>query len=109
MHLRGAWIDGTLDLFSIQFNHGLSFSRCHFSRPINLVNSKVRGVHVSQYNLHGRNGENAEIDVQLYIRSDTHSKGEFNLGGATILGDIQMCDVSIEGNGADAYLPHLWS
>ena len=108
IRLRGAWINGTLDLQGCDCERDISLSHCHLSTPINLVNARLRGLHLSGCSLTGLSADNACFSGSVYIRAGTRIKGEISMAGARISGDLQICDASIESPRQDAiFAPSL--
>ena len=108
MRLRGAWISGALDLQGSNCDRDLSLSQCHFTDPINLVNAKLRGLHVSSCRLAGIAADNAAFSGSVYIRAGSVVEGEISLAGARISGDLQVCDAELISTTQDAiFAPSL--
>ncbi|WP_298259548.1 hypothetical protein [uncultured Litoreibacter sp.] len=108
IRLRGAWITGTLDLQGCDCERDISLSHCHIGTPINLVNARLRGLHLSACRLTGVSADNASFSGSVYIRAKTTIKGEISLAGARISGDLQICDASIDSPSQDAvFAPSL--
>ncbi|WP_420861662.1 hypothetical protein [Algirhabdus cladophorae] len=108
MRLRGAYIQGALDLQGCDLSHDISLSYCHLSDEINLVNTQLRGLHISACALHGMAADNSRFNGSFYLRNESHSAGEISLAGATVEGDLQLCGAVIIAKGQDAvFAPSL--
>ncbi|EPX77716.1 hypothetical protein [Litoreibacter arenae] len=108
IRLRGAWISGTLDLQGCDCERDISLSHCHLSNPINLVNARLRGLHLSACYLTGLSADNTSFSGSVYIRAGTIVMGEISMAGARISGDLQICDATIESLTQDAiFAPSL--
>ncbi|SFR35887.1 hypothetical protein [Litoreibacter janthinus] len=108
IRLRGAWISGILDLQGCDCERDISLSHCHLSHPINLVNARLRGLHLSACLINGLSADNASFSGSVYIRAGTKITGEISMSGARISGDLQICDATIEADRQDAiFAPSL--
>ena len=102
LRIRGAWISGKLDLQGARLNCDLSFTQCHFTDVLELVNARMRGLIFSGCNLPGLSADNVVLDGALFIRAGSHMSGEMSLSGAHIKGDVQLVDCSILSETQDA-------
>ncbi|NSX54242.1 hypothetical protein [Parasulfitobacter algicola] len=108
LRLRGAWITGALDLQGCDLEHDITLTQCHLDSDISLVNTRLRGLHISGCLLKGMAADNASFAGSLYLRSETRIEGEISLAGARINGDLQICAAHIEAPGQDAvFAPSL--
>ncbi|RLJ52010.1 hypothetical protein BCF46_2238 [Litoreibacter meonggei] len=108
IRLRGAWISGALDLQGCDCERDISLSHCHLSTPVNLVNARLRGLHLSGCSLTGLSADNTSFSGSVYIRAGTRVTGEISMAGARISGDLQICDATIESPRQDAiFAPSL--
>ncbi len=108
IRLRGAWITGALDLQGCDCNRDVSLTACHLAEPMNLTNACLRGLHVSGCWIAGVSADNASFSGSVYFRAGTHIAGEVSLSGASVNGDLQMCDVVIESAAQDSiFAPSL--
>ncbi|SDW81508.1 hypothetical protein [Litoreibacter albidus] len=108
IRLRGAWISGTLDLQGCDCERDISLSHCHLRAPINLVNARLRGLHLSGCSLTGLSADNASFSGSVYIRAGCVIEGEISIAGARISGDLQICDATIRSPRQDAiFAPSL--
>ncbi len=108
IRLRGAWIVGALDLQGCDSQRDISLTACRLPDPMNLINASLRGLHISGCRLSDVSADNAAFSGSVYFRSGTHIEGELSLSGATINGDLQVCDAKIEAAGQDAiFAPSL--
>jgi len=108
LRLRGAWINGSLDLQGADIAKDLSLTACRLPAPVEMVNARLRGLFFSGCAMAGISGDNARLDGALFLRAGTSVTGEIGLAGARIAGDLQLCDVVIESPGQDAvFAPSL--
>ncbi|MEZ5713881.1 MAG: hypothetical protein R3D85_01160 [Paracoccaceae bacterium] len=102
LRLRGAWIAGPLDLQGADISHDITLTACRLPAPIEMVNARLRGFHISGCALAGIAGDHARLDGALYIRAGSRVEGEIALAGAHVAGDLQLCDLEIVSPGQDA-------
>lgn len=108
LRLRGARIDGTLDLQGCDCTRDITLSHCRLDAPLNLVNATLRGLHLSGGVIAGINADNARFSGSLYLRDDILVLGEIGLAGARIGGDLQICGAEIRSPVQDAiFAPSL--
>ncbi len=108
LRLRGAWITGPLDLQGCDIARDLTLTHCHLADAITLINTRLRGLHLSACSLKGLPADNANFSGSLYLRSGTEVFGEISLAGARIAGDMQCCDVTLRPGEQDAiFAPSL--
>ncbi len=108
VRLRGALITGPLDLQGCDLDRDISLSHCKLTDPVNLVNARLRGLHLSGCYMGGMSADNASFAGSLYIRAGSHVAGEISLAGARITGDLQICDATLESATQDAiFAPSL--
>lgn len=96
IRLRGAWIAGRLDLQGCNVDVDLTMSKSHFEKAPNLVNARLRGLHLSGCDLPGLIADQARFTGPLFIRSGCIFRGEISLPSASIDGDFQLCDTVID-------------
>jgi len=102
LRLKGAWIDGPIDLQGCDLSADISLASCAVPEGFNLVNAHVRGLYLSDVASGGISADNARFDAAVYLRGGTQVRGEVSLAGARIAGDLQMCDVELNARGEDA-------
>ncbi len=108
MRLRGTRITGALDLQGSDCARDITFSHCHISDAINLVNASLRGLHLNACQCAGLSADSASFSGSLYIRGACVITGEISLAGARIGGDLQICGAEIKSPGQDAiFAPSL--
>ena len=108
LRLRGAHISGLLDLQGCSTDRDISLSHCVVAGPINLVNARLRGLHISGSRIRAIAADNAVFSGSFYLRAETVVTGEISLAGARIGGDLQMCEVTINSDKQDAvFAPSL--
>ncbi|MEO0342814.1 MAG: hypothetical protein AAF198_05195 [Pseudomonadota bacterium] len=96
LKIRGAVISGQLDLRGCAISADISFMNCLFEKPINLINTRLRGLHLNGCMMPGFQADQAVFDGPLYIRAGCHFSGELSLPSVVINGDFQLCSVEIE-------------
>jgi uncharacterized protein YjbI with pentapeptide repeats len=102
LRIRGAWISGKLDLQGACLSCDLSFTQCHFTDVLELVNARMRGLIFSGCELPGLSADNVVLDGALFMRAGTRMSGEMSLSGAHINGDVQLVDCGILSQTQDA-------
>jgi uncharacterized protein YjbI with pentapeptide repeats len=102
LRIRGAWISGKLDLQGARLSCDLSFTQCHFTDVLELVNARMRGLIFSGCELPGLSADNVVLDGALFMRAGTRMSGEMSLSGAHINGDVQLVDCGILSQTQDA-------
>ncbi|MDU8929452.1 hypothetical protein RXV86_18850 [Alisedimentitalea sp. MJ-SS2] len=102
LRLRGAWIDGPLDLQGVDVTYDLSLTACRLPAPVEMVNARLRGLFFSGCDMAGIAGDHVRLDGALFLRAGTVVNGEIGLAGARIAGDLQLCDLEITSPGQDA-------
>ncbi|MEM7470627.1 MAG: hypothetical protein AAF340_04685 [Pseudomonadota bacterium] len=108
VRLRGAWIKGALDLQGCDCERDISLTACHLPEPVNLTNANLRGLHISGCRLGGLVADNASFSGSIYLRAGTLISGEVSLSGASVGGDVQICDGEIASATQDAiFAPSL--
>ncbi|NES93370.1 hypothetical protein, partial [Okeania sp. SIO2B9] len=84
----GAKISGELNLEFVKFESLLYFTECVFTEKIILKGAKVEEVKFDGSHVVGIDAELIEVRGNLYLHNDFQSKGEVNLSGATIGGQV---------------------
>lgn len=108
LRLRGAWIQGPLDLQGLDCERDITLSACAITSGINMVNAQLRGVHLSGCTSGAISGDNARLSGSFYVRGETQILGEVSLAGTHIHGDLQLCGATINSSGQDAvFAPSL--
>ncbi|MBT0957439.1 hypothetical protein IV417_08575 [Alphaproteobacteria bacterium KMM 3653] len=102
LRLRGAWVQGTLDLQGLDCAQDITLSACVMESGINLVNAGLRGLHISGCRTGAIAADNAGFSGSVYLRGGSHVSGEVSLAGARITGDLQLCDLRITSKQQDA-------
>ncbi|WP_208348774.1 hypothetical protein [Pseudaestuariivita rosea] len=108
MRLRGAWITGPLDLQGCDLTQDITLTQCTLDADISLINTRLRGLHLTGTGVKGISADNASFGGSLYLRADTRVDGEISLAGARIAGDLQLCGAQINSPDQDAvFAPSL--
>ncbi|NEP83399.1 MAG: hypothetical protein F6K17_22655 [Okeania sp. SIO3C4] len=88
LQVRGAKISGKLNLEFVKFESLLYFTECVFVEKIILKGAKVEEVKFDGTHVVGIDAGSIEVRGNLYLHNGFQSKGEVNLSGATIGGQI---------------------
>lgn len=108
LRLRGAWIDGTLDLQGCTCDADITLTNCVLAEEAVLLNAQMRGLHLSGTRCRGVMADNARFSGSVYLRGGSVVVGEISLAGSRIAGDLQMCGAEITSSGQDAvFAPSL--
>lgn len=89
--VRGAWIDGMLDLQGVRIAVPLTFQDCHFPSSIVIAGAELRdfslnGSRVQAKKSRAIHGDAVRIDGSLNMRHGFHASGEIRLTSAKISG-----------------------
>jgi hypothetical protein len=90
LDLRGIRIDGELDLNFAEIKFPFSAWKCVFVEDIILQDAQLRGFYLVSCQIKSLNAGRAIIDGPVLLRN-TEAKGEVNLSGTKIGGDLE-CD-----------------
>lgn len=102
LRLRGARIEGTLDLNGITLHQDVTLVNCLLRGPIEALNARMRGLYLSGCHLNGLTADHARFAGAVYLRGETSVKGELSLAGTEIEGDLQLCGIALQAGGQDA-------
>lgn len=95
IRLRGARIQGVLDLQGSDCGYDLTLTRCEIEKAPSFINARVRGVHLSGCTLPGLHADNCDFQGSFFLRSGSYSTGEIAMPGARLSGDLQICSARI--------------
>lgn len=99
VRMRGARIDGTLDLSFGMGRGALSLQHCHFDEQVVIRNGRLPALWLSgSYLAKGLSGDGARVDGDLFCRDGFHSIGEVRLLGAQIGGTADFEGATLDGN-----------
>lgn len=108
LRIRGAFVQGVLDLQGVDSSHDLSLSNCILEKTPSFLNARLRGLFMSGSITPGILADNAQFDGSVFLRSDFQSTEEISLPGVKITGDLQICNAKISGKGRPAiFAPSL--
>jgi len=108
LRLRGAFIVGHLDLQGCDIGRDISLTNCRIKNPITLVNARLRGFYISGSRICGISADNADFAGSVFLRAQSYVSGEISLAGATIKGDLQFCEITLNSETQDAvFAPSL--
>lgn len=108
LRVRGAYIQGVLDLQGATCGFDITLSRCRLDGTLQLTNARMRGLHVSGSQMCSLMADNAAFDGAVFLRDGTEVRGEISLAGARLDGDLQMCDLTVFTTVQDAiFAPSL--
>ncbi|MEP4031874.1 hypothetical protein [Roseibium polysiphoniae] len=101
VHLQGAWIVGPLDLSFATAKGATLLANCGFDQKANARQSRFEFLELNGSALPGLNVQDARVagDVKL---EGLKSKGEANLSGAQIGGQLSFIDAQLDGGGRPA-------
>ena len=102
LRLKGARIEGVLDLRAVETRFDMAFSSCHFTDRPEMMNARLRSVYMTDCYLPGLFADGAVLEGSLFLRGGTLVKGDLRLAGTRIEGDMQLCDVALKAEGQDA-------
>lgn len=102
LRLKGARIEGVLDLRAVETRFDMAFSSCHFTDRPEMMNARLRSVYMTDCYLPGLFADGAVLEGSLFLRGGTLVKGDLSLAGTRIEGDMQLCDVALKAEGQDA-------
>ena len=89
--LGGAWIQGEISLLNESTPYALSFAKCHFDAPIELVNAECRSLHIHDSRLaQGLFGDGLRMAGGMFLRNVLCVKGGIRLVGAQIGGNLEF-------------------
>ena len=95
LRVKGAQVIGRLDLQGATIPYDISLTSCVLEKSPNLINARLRGLHLSGSQLPGIIADHAYFEGSVFCRSGFHAEGEISLPGARIYGDLQICDAEI--------------
>ena len=114
VRLRGARIQGRLDLISAEVPYALVCEYCHLDEPVRLVEASTRTVQLAHSSLHSLNAARMGMDGILNLRHSTvragvrldraKVNGQVSLRGARIGPDAEGVAVAADGLVVDGEL-----
>jgi len=102
IRVKGARIDGELDLEFARISFPLYFEKCAFPGGINIRYAEIRGLFLIGTHTGPIYGDGVKIEGSVYLRNGFKAEGEVRLLGATIGGDLSCIGGQFINKGADA-------
>ncbi len=99
--LRGAWIDGELDLRFAKAKGSINFVRCGFGSAIMARQARLEFLRLDDCSVPALDAEGATIKGDVMLRG-LRSSGEVSFGGAEIGGQLSCMGAILNGNGKRA-------
>jgi hypothetical protein len=97
IRIRGAKVDGDLDLSGLTIAFGLQFDKCRFDRVV-LDHAEVRTMFFSGCTVvRGFTAEHLKIHGSLFLNNGFTSEGSVNLEGASIEGTLYAVGIRLGG------------
>jgi hypothetical protein len=87
VRLKGAFIEGQLDLEGVKLPFDLLLWECCFDAPITLRSARCRTISLDGSRVVGFDGDRLQLDGSLFLRQ-VHATGEIRLLGARIANDL---------------------
>ncbi len=103
VQLRGAWIDGTLDLEGALLPHDVLLENCWIDGNILLVAARTRRMELDGSRIAELSGDGAKIEGDLFLRNGFLAEGKVKLDGAKIAGDLDCKGARFEDSKALAF------
>lgn len=100
--LRGARIDGALDLEAATLSCPLELRECWFEQPINLSETQAKVIRLPGCHVPGINADEIEIRGDLDFNDGFTAHGEVSLIGARIGGWLDLRDAKLDNPGGTA-------
>ena len=87
--LRGAWVEGHLDLLFAHIPYALLFYRCHFDSDVNVIRAECPALYMSGSRLSGGlKGDGMKVSGGIFMRNGFSAKGKVQLLGANVGGNL---------------------
>ncbi len=86
--LRGAWINGTLNLHQLQLELRLVARDCHFAEVPNFMNASLPELSLSGSHCPGLLADRLRVQGAVFLGDGFHASGEVRLLGADIGGNL---------------------
>jgi len=93
VQVKGARIDGEIDLKFAKISFPLYFEKCAFPQPINLQNAEIRALNLQGTHTGQIKADRLKVDGSVFLRNGFKAEGEVRLIGATIGGQFN-CSAS---------------
>lgn len=94
--IRGAWIDGDLDLMGLHNDIHLAVIHTHVAGQIKLADAKLSLVSFEGTLCHGLEAQRVKLSQSLFLRNGFHAKGAVNLHSAYINGQLSFSGSTFE-------------
>jgi hypothetical protein len=100
--LRGAWIDGNVDLDFCTSVAPITLRDCAIAGGITFSRAELKAVSLAGTSVRGLTGDGARLRGDLFLRRGFHSRGEVKLLGAKIEGNFEASGGRFVNAGDDA-------
>jgi hypothetical protein len=105
VQLRGAWVDGVLDLANAATIGSFRCLQCNFDEPLMLWRSRVRGdFSLFGSTIYGMKADDLLCEGSLFLNEGFQSIGSIVMTSARIDGDLVCDGAKIDGKGGHALL-----
>lgn len=105
VQLRGAWVDGVLDLANATAIGAVHCLQCNFDEPLMLWRSRVRGdFSLLGSTIYGIKGDDLVCEGSLFLNEGFQSIGSIDMTSAKIAGDLVCDGGKLDGKGGYALL-----
>lgn len=99
VQLKGARIDGTLDLQDAKISFGLLFWKCRIREPMYLHGADVSRVELSESHTGSITMDGIIVHHDVFLRYNFKAQGEVRLLGASVGGDLNCSGGTFENKG----------
>ncbi|MBY6386617.1 hypothetical protein HG717_22225 [Rhodococcus erythropolis] len=106
LRIKGARITGPVDLENVQFNHPLHLTESHVEHDIDLTGSTLKELHLCGSHVTSLALDGATMTGDL-VAGNGFKAGTVRAVGATILGQLNLSDATLDNSGRDALLLDL--
>jgi len=86
--IKGAHIDGPINLAYLNIPFPLYFEKCDIQEQIELHSSRLIELYLGGCQISSLNADGLEVDGNIFLRDGFEAQGEVNFTGATIEGDF---------------------
>ncbi len=100
--LRGAYIDGELDLSFATARGAIGLTDCRFVQPLILLQARLETLVLSGSALPSLQAQGIQVTGDVFLRNGFSAEGEVSLGGATIGGQLDCTEGRFQNSDGDA-------
>jgi sRNA-binding regulator protein Hfq len=105
--VKGARVDGPLDLQFAHMPFRFRFENCSFQNEVVLRSVGLQGLYLLNTHTKGINATGAKIENDVFFRNGFRAEGEVNLVGATIGGNVSCIGAQFINVGGVALNAHM--